>query len=291
MTAPADNAPGAETGGDFDGTPASGLYRARVLHQRFTPKRNLFTYPVFVFVLDLDEVPALEARLRLFRYNRFSLYSLRDADHLGDPNRPVKENVIALLRERGYTGPVDRVRMVAQLRVLGHVFNPVTFYYCYAGGVEVAHVAEITNTFRQRHSYAFFGGGGGSPDPDGSSDAGGTYLAEKIFYVSPFLEMDLTHAFRFAPLGRTLAVHVDDYKDGRPVIKTWIRGTHRPLTDATLLGAFLRLPFMSAWILGWIHWQALKLWIRRVPLVFRPASGMKPGMEHFSPPLPKKEIL
>jgi DUF1365 family protein len=266
-----------------DNVPSSGLYRGTVMHHRLAPKRNLFTYPVFVFVLDLDELPALDRRLRLFRHNRFSLYSLRDGDyfpgHDGGPggrgDRPVKEKVIALLRERGYAEPIDRVMMITQPRVLGHVFNPVTFYYCYRDGREVAHVAEITNTFRQRHSYAFFGG---VPDENtGGQEKGVAYLAEKVFYVSPFLDMDLSYSFRFAPLGASLAVHVDDFEAGKPVLKTWIRGTHAPLSDRALLAAFLRLPFMSAWILAWIHWQALKLWLRGIPLVFRPADGMKPG--------------
>lgn len=247
---------------------ASGIYWGRVMHNRLAPRRNHFTYPVFVFALDLDAIGALERRLRLFGHNRFSLYSLRDADHLGDPRRPIKENVIALLRERGFTGRVDRVRMLTQLRVLGHVFNPVTFYYCYADGAEVAYVAEITNTFRQRHCYAFFGGGR-------------SFEADKVFYVSPFVEMDVRYNFRFDPLGESLGVFVDDFEKTpggiRPLLKTHIVGKYHPLTDAALLRSFLKLPFMSAWILAWIHWQALRLWLKKVRVVFRPRDGMKPG--------------
>ena len=267
------------------GLPQDGVYWGRIVHHRFLPKKHLFTYPVFIFSIDLDRLPEWGRKLRLFGHNRFSLYSLRDSDHVENyeeaslvGRRTIKDNVIALLGERGYTGPsVDKIFMVTQFRVLGYLFNPVTFYYCYAEGKEVAWVAEVNNTFHQRYSYAFFG------EPTVST-APRTFRTDKIFYVSPFLEMDLVYSFRFDPLGKNLGVFVDDYKPrtvaGEPetlMIKTLIAGRHAPLTDAELLRSFLRIPYMSAWIIGWIHWQALKLWLKKVPLVFRPKDGMKPG--------------
>lgn len=255
--------------GTLVGAPADGIYHGSILHRRYLPKAHEFTYPVFIFCLDLDGLEDKARRLRFFGHNRFSLYTLRDSDHLGDPARPIKENVIALLRERGYSGPVDRIFMVTQLRVLGHLFNPVTFYYCYADGVVAAYVAEVNNTFGQRHCYVFFGGGD-------------SFRAEKVFYVSPFLEMDLVYHFRFAPLGARLGVFIDDYRP-RPeggedkMLQTHIVGARRKFNDGGLLASFLKIPWMSAWIIGWIHWQALKLWLRKVPLALRPADGMKPG--------------
>jgi hypothetical protein len=252
--------------------PQTGIYWGRIMHHRFSPKRNYFTYPVFIFAIDLDEIEALNKRLRLFGHNRFSLYTLRNSDHAYSPgnadsatsDRSIKEHVMALLRERGYEGSVDRVFMVTQFRILGYLFNPVTFYYCYADGKEVAYVAEVNNTFHQRHSYVFFGGQR-------------SFLAEKVFYVSPFLEMDLSYHFRFEPLKRDWAVYVDDYKAGKAVLKTHIAGKLRPFSDWELLKSFLRIPWMSVWIIAWIHWQALRLWIKMVPGAFRPHDGMKPG--------------
>ena len=249
--------------------PASGIYWGRILHKRFLPKARVFQYPVFIFCLDLDAVEREAKALRFFGHNRFSLYTLRDSDHVGDPMRSVKENVLDLLRARGFEGAVDKIFMVTQLRVLGYLFNPVTFYYCYRDGEEVAYVAEVNNTFGQRHCYAFFGGGN-------------SFRADKVFYVSPFLEMDLVYHFRFAPLASRLGVFVDDYRP-RPeggedkMLQTHIVGERVPFSDAALLKSFLKIPFMSAWVIGWIHWQALKLWLRKVPLVLRPADGMKPG--------------
>lgn len=244
----------------------TGIYWGRVMHHRFSPRRHHFTYPVFIFALDLDEVEAWDRRLRLFGHNRFSLYSLRDRDHgRGEATRGIKADLLDLLRERGFRGKVDRVMMVTQFRALGYLFNPVTFYYCYADGRSVAFAAEVNNTFHQRYTYTFFG--------DGEE----TFHTEKIFYVSPFVDMGLEYRYRFAPLGRKLGIFIDDYRGSDPVLKTHIVGDWTPLSDWGLLKSFLRIPFMSAWIIAWIHWEAMKLWFKRIPVVFRPWNGMKPG--------------
>lgn len=248
--------------------PLTGIYRGRILHHRFSPKRHFFTYPIFIFAMDLDEIPHWDRKLRLFGSECFALYSLRAADHIGDPKRGIKANVLALLRERGFQGTVDRIVMITQFRVLGHVFNPVTFYYCYRDGQAVAWVAEVNNTFRQKHCYAFW---------DGPGQGRAEFRVEKVFYVSPFMEMGLTYRFRFDPLSEGLGVFIDDYKGDDLVLKTHILGNREPLGDWNLLRSFLRLPFISAWILAWIHWQALKIWLRKIPQEFRPLDGMKPG--------------
>ena len=266
----------------MDEKPATGIYWGGIMHNRFSPKRHYFTYPVFMFSMDLDEIESSDRKLGLFRHNRFSLYSLRDRDHLGSPNATIKENVISLLRERGYEGSVDQVFLVTQFRVLGYLFNPVSFYYCYSNGVEVAYVAEVGNTFHQRHCYTFF---------EGASSGQRSFWVDKVFYVSPFLEMDLTYNFRFDALGKLLGVYVDDYKGDQPVLKTYIRGKHRELSDWNLLVSFLKIPLMSLWIIAWIHWHALKLWLKKVPLVFRPLDGMKPGWVEPNSTAPAKSAV
>lgn len=258
-------------------TPHSGIYWGRIIHHRFSPKRHYFTYPVFMFSVDLDEVGELHRKLRLFSLNRFSLYSLHDKDHgslrqAGRSPLAIKENMISLLRERGYSGPVDKIFMITQFRALGYLFNPVTFYYCYAHGRAVAYIAEVNNTFHQRYSYVF------PVETEGQH----AFRTDKIFYVSPFVEMEVVYEYRFQPLGNRLGVYIDDYSAAAPdqvVLKTHIVGDWEPLTDWNLLKSFLRIPFMSLWIIAWIHWQALKLWWKKIPVVFRPHSGMKPGWE------------
>jgi DUF1365 family protein len=248
--------------------PKTGIYWGRILHNRFRPKAHRFTYPVFIFSMDLDEVASWNSRLLLFAHNGFSLYSLRDSDHGSAPGESLKAKVLNLLRERGFDGGVDKVFMVTQFRVLGYLFNPVTFYYCYRDGAPVAYVAEVNNTFHQRHSYTFFEGAAG-----GKAD----FRTDKVFYVSPFVDMGMEYRFRFETLGDKLAVFIDDYENGQAVLKTQITGAWTPFGEWPLLKSFLKIPMMSAWIIAWIHWQALKLWIKKIPVVFRPHDGMKPG--------------
>ena len=265
--------------------PETGIYWGGIMHNRFSPKKHFFTYPIFIFSMDLDELGEWDRRLTLFGHNRFSLYSLRDGDHLGAPAAGIKANVISLLRERGFSGEVEKVFMVTQFRVLGQVFNPVTFYYCYSHGRPVAHVAEVNNTFHQRHCYAFFGAGMTREGREAAS-----FRAEKVFYVSPFVEMEMTYHFRFNPLNEKLGVFIDDYRDGKPVLKTNITGAWTPMGDWPLLKSFLKIPFMSAWVIAWIHWQALKLWIKKVPRVFRPKDGMKPGFKSGTEPAGTEQV-
>lgn len=257
-----------ETQAESGVLPKSGIYWGRIMHSRLSPRRHFFTYPIFIFSIDLDEIETHARKLRLFGHNRFSLYTLRDRDHLGDASRPIKENVIGLLRERGYAGPVDKIFMVTQFRALGYLFNPVTFYYCYAEGREVAFVAEVNNTFHQRYSYVF-------PKDGGSS----SFRTDKLFYVSPFVEMDIVYDYRFDALGGKLGVFIDDYKGGQLLLKTNIVGKWTPLSDWGLLKSFLKIPLMSVWIIAWIHWEALKLWLKKVPTMLRPLDGMRPMAE------------
>ena len=132
----------------------SALYTGTVMHARRTPAENVFRYPVCFYLLDLDELPELGRRLALFGYNRRNVLTLHDRDHLGDPRRAVKENLLAWLRERSVDLAGGRVLLLTNLRVLGYVFNPVSFFYCYgAGGELVCIVAEVSNTFGERLPY------------------------------------------------------------------------------------------------------------------------------------------
>ena len=137
----------------------SALYEGTLLHVRTTPARNVFRYPVCFYGLDLDELPELDRRLRLFGYNRRNVLTFRDADHLGPADRPVKENVLAYLAGHGIDLAGGRVVLVTNLRLLGHVFNPVSYFYCYgADGALAAIVAEVGNTFGERHPYLLTAG-------------------------------------------------------------------------------------------------------------------------------------
>ena len=157
----------------------SALYVGTLAHARRTPRQNAFSYPVSFFVLDLDELPELERRLRLFSVNRRNVVTFHDRDHFDDDGRTTKAKVLAFARDGGVELPGDaRVLMLAQLRVLGYVFNPVSFYWCYRPGGELAcMVAELNNTFGERLPEVLRG-----PEL--------RYEHRKRLHVSPFLPLE-----------------------------------------------------------------------------------------------------
>ena len=175
----------------------SALYEGTLMHARTVPTRNVFRYPVCFYGLDLDELPELDRRIALFGYNRRNVVTFRDGDHLGDPARPVKENVLAFLAGRGIDlGPGGRVTLITNLRLLGYVFNPVSYFYCYrADGELAAIVAEVSNTFGERHPYLL------TSDNQVKDGARRVYEHPKRMHVSPFFGMDQTYRFSFTEPG------------------------------------------------------------------------------------------
>ena len=243
----------------------SALYEGTLLHARTLPTRNVFRYPVCFYGLDLDELPELDRRLALFGYNRANLLTFRDGDHLGDPDLPVKDNIVAFLAERGLTLDGGRVVLLTNLRLLGHVFNPVSYFYCYRPGGELAAiVAEVSNTFGERHPYLL------TADNQVQDGARRVYEHRKLMHVSPFFGMEQTYRFSFTEPGERVHAGVGIVEgDTRPF---WaeLTGRRRPLTNAALARALTRYPFMSQQVTGLIHWQAVKLAMKKVPFHHKP---------------------
>ena len=223
------------------------------MHVRRTPASNAFTYPVSYWLVDLDELPELDRRLRLVSVNRRNLVSFADRDHF-DGDRPVKQAVLDLVGDPD----VERVLMLTQPRVLGYVFNPVTFYWCYrADGSLACMVAELNNTFGERL-------------PEVLRGAGPSYEHAKHLHVSPFMGLDQSYEYAFSEPGRDVwaRIHVRERED-RPLTAV-LRGRRRELTDTSVARSLLRYPLMPARITALIHWQALRLGLKRVPFHRKP---------------------
>lgn len=226
----------------------SALYEGTLMHARRTPARNVFRYPVSYFLVDLDELEQLR-RLRLFG----SVFQLRARDHFG--GRPIKDEVLALTGDDS----IERVEMLTQLRVLGYVFNPVTFYWCYrADGGLACMVAELNNTFGERLPEVLRG-----PELH--------YEQRKRLHVSPFFGLDQSYEYAFSQPGDELwaRIHVRDDDGARPLTAV-LHGRRRELTDASLLRTLARYPLMPLQVIALIHWQALRLWVKRVPFHHKP---------------------
>lgn len=250
----------------------SALYTGTLVHARRRPSENVFRYPVCFYVLDLDELPALDRRLRLFSYNRPNVVTLRDRDHLGDPRRPVRDNVDEFLAGHGIDLGGGPILLLTNLRVLGYVFNPVSFFYCYGrDGSLRCMVAEVSNTFGEMLPYLLGDGQRAAAGPSGAQ--GGrplAFTAPKRLHVSPFFELEQEYRFFFSEPGETVHARVDVWQDGERKLGSVLAGTRRPLTNAALGSALLRYPLMPQRVITYIHWQALKLYAKGVPFHHKP---------------------
>ncbi len=250
----------------------SALYEGRVWHRRFKPREHKLAYRIPMTLLDLDELPALDRRLRFFSVNRFALMDVREADHLDGSATPLKRQVDQILSEAGFEAG-GRVRLLCMPRVLGSVFNPLSVYFCDApDGRLQAILYEVNNTFGQRHSYLL---------KADETHADVRHGCEKRFYVSPFNDLRMTYDFRVIPPGdvadtQPLSVRID-VRDAEGLLMTAaFVGERKPLTDRAIAGAWLRHPLLMAKVLGAIHWEALKLWLKGMKLIPRPPAPERP---------------
>lgn len=235
------------------------LYECLVSHSRLKPKRHAFNYRVFMFCVDLDDLPRLSHRIFGFSHNRFNWFSIDDQDHidLGKPGG-IRGNLIAWLNTQEVHFPADvKIQLLTFPRVLGYGFNPVSFYYIFASsGTPLAVVAEVVNTFREMKLYAI--------DSVGDDQLWQRRVA-KNFYVSPFSDPGIDFDFRLGVPSDQWRVNIDDYADGERILQSSVRGTRRRLSSFRLVWYALKYPLLSLRIIGLIHWHALLLWARRVP--------------------------
>ena len=236
---------------------ASGLYAGVVTHFRRGPRSHRLAYRIFMLLLDLDEVEGLGRRLRTFGLDRLALASFHQADHLAGDATPLKAQIEALLTAAGLSsgGPV---RVLSMPRLLGGAFNPLSVYFCHGrDGALSAVLYEVNNTFGERHLYLLA--------------AGSEQTCAKNFYVSPFMDMELSYRFRTRPAGDSVSVQIDVLGPDGPIIAAAFHGARRELTDAALVGAWATHPLMSLGVLWAIHWEELKMFAKGERLRPRPS--------------------
>jgi DUF1365 family protein len=253
-----------------DVTLASTLYIGRVAHQRFAPRRHHLRYAMFQVLFDLDELPSLSRRSRLFSHNASNLVSFHDRDH-GDGRRGALRGWVEEALERA-GAPIDggAIRLLCMPRILGHVFNPLSIYFCHQrDGALAAMLYEVNNTFGERHTYLI-------PVGDPASDPIRQSCA-KAFHVSPFMDMAMTYDFQITHPGETLAttIHGKD-ASGALLIAAAFSGVRRPITDATLARALLTHPLLTWKVVAAIHLEAVKLLLKGVRLRPRPPAPRGP---------------
>lgn len=245
------------------------LLDAKIFHERMRPRNNRFGYGALYCVVPLDELSA--RRRGPVALNRFGLFSIRESDY-GEPGQAPAVHIQNILNDHGLGQADGEIQLMTLPRVLGYGFNPVSFWLCHDrnGGLRAV-LAEVNNTFGERHSYLCC-------HEDHRAIAGSDRIrARKAFHVSPFLAVEGQYVFRFA-LDRTHAAIAIDLEDGEGLLlRTSVSGRLMPLTRRTLWATLLRNPLYPIKVIGLIHYQAVKLFLK--------------GLRHFhKPPAPAARI-
>lgn len=242
------------------------IYHCRVMHQRHAPRAYGFTSSIFMFYLDLDELPQIVKQLRLVSHNRFNAYAFHDDDHLYSGHRDIRQNLEAYLLENGIDTPVKRICLLTNLRTFGHVFNPVSFYFCFdAQEKPLAVVAEVHNTYGEQKPFLL---GRGEWNGQHFSDR-----QEKDFYISPFSDLQTELGFKLRLPDERLALAISEYQNGELFFHSALTGTRKPLTDGQLLLDSLRFPWVTLKVITLIHWHALRLYLKKLPVTSKRATA------------------
>lgn len=244
----------------------SALYFGMVTHRRSRPRRHCLRYRMFWTLLDLDELADIDRRPLPFSHNRFNILSFHDRDHGDGSATPLRAQVDRRLVDAGITTG-GAIRLLTMPRIMGYVFNPISIYFCHRPDASLAAILyEVHNTFGERHTYLY--------------RAGSTRLdahdCAKAFHVSPFLNMDMRYDFRARVPDETLSIAIVGSDREGAVIVAGMTGNRRPLDRKNLFRAVALFPLMTLKVIYAIHWNALLLWIKRIPVHPKPQPPSRP---------------
>jgi uncharacterized protein len=251
-------------------TVRSAIYVGSVMHRRLRPRRHHFRYRAFWLLLDLEELAELSRQLRWFSHNRSNLFSLYDTGHGDGSTTPLRTQIERQVIEAGIDLSGGRIQLLCMPHTFGYCFNPLSIFFCHrASGELAAIVYQVHNTFAERHSYIIPVEGVGKELRQ---------RCRKLFYVSPFMDMDLHYDFRVVGPDKRIRVGICASRDNRPVLNAVLTGVREPLTDRNLIRLCIRMPAVTLKVIAAIHWEALKLWTKRIGFRRRPAP-LKRGTE------------
>lgn len=243
------------------------IYCGEVMHHRFYPRKHRFVYRMSSFLFDLDKLSDTAQRCKLFSVNKFNIFSFYHRDIGDGSGEAPRQYLERTLQEHGVHEHLSSASLLCYPRILGYTFNPLSVYYCYKDNKQLfAILYEVSNTFKQRHSYLI---------PVSASDQDKGIIrqqCDKNFYVSPFIPMDVRYHFRMHLPKQRIGLAIRETEQGKALLHAVFRGEHRPFTDTELLKNLISLPFMTIKAVLGIHWEALKLFIKGVKIVPRPTE-------------------
>lgn len=253
----------------------TGVYTGKVMHQRLRPRRHRLEYRVFCLLIDLDELPVLDGKFPLLGINRPGLFSFRETDH-GDGGGDLKAWASGLLADGGIAYDGGRIEMLCYPRILGYVFNPLTVYFCHnRDGALSGILYEVHNTHGEAHTYVL---------PANAESGVVRHEAAKQFFVSPFMPPDCLYRFKIAPPGERVSVSIrEDDPEGLLLTATF-NGRREELSNDLLRKLFFAYPLMTVKVVVGIHWEAVKLVAKRMPIF-----GFKPAKQRVAVSLPERK--
>ena len=234
------------------------------MHNRMEPKPHRFHYNIFMFYIDLEELDLLRKKLWMFSINKFNFFSFRDKEHLQlpadnpDKSKTTAQHVKDFLQQNGLNCNEGKIMLVTNLNVLGYNFNPVSFYFCFNKNAEaVCCVAEVGNTFGEIKPFLL----------NAENLTGNRFhlFTKKYFYVSPFIDHDTDFEFNLSIPDQKLNIRIDDFKNDKRFFISTLTGEKKTLSNSLLLWYSLRFPFITLKIITLIHWNALLLWLKKLP--------------------------
>ena len=238
---------------------SSCIYNGQVIHKRFKPKEHFFKYKVFSLLLDLSELQLLEKELKIFSYNKFNILSFYDIDHGPRDGTSIISWVKDNLKNNNIYSEEIKIKLLCYPRVFGYVFNPLSIFFVYDKNSNLVSILyEVKNTFGEQHTYVF------KIDKNNKLFE---HSCKKKFHVSPFIEMNCLYYFKILKPEDKLSVLINLNDDNGKLLFASHDGQKRELNNKNLVISYLSHPLMSFKIIGAIHFEALKLWLKGVNLV------------------------
>jgi len=248
---------------------AASIYSSEVMHQRFFAAAYRFRYRVFSLLLDVDALDRVAAASPIFSRNRFNLLSFHDDDHLPEGETSLRGWAERTLGKSGIDARGLKISLLCFPRILGWGFNPLSLWFCETPDrTPVAVIAEVRNTFGERHCYLLKPKTQETGWPLRDSHA-------KEFHVSPFIGMQARYDFRLSRPDSRLRVVIREYRDDRLMLVATQTGDRRPFGTMELLLQFVRVPFQTLKVVAAIHWQALKIWLQGEKFHRKPAPPIE----------------